>query len=148
MEFTTAEGQQELYEYCNRPRRNVLEVLYDFSLNTVPSIPLDYLFDLMPVIKPRSFSIASSRLNHPDKIQLLVAVVKYRSKLVEPRLGLCSNWLANLDKGHLVPMWVKKGTFKFPKDPHTPLIMVGLAWPRFGPMSRKSCLKTREEGSS
>jgi hypothetical protein len=23
-------GQQDLYEYCNRPRRHILEVLYDF----------------------------------------------------------------------------------------------------------------------
>ena len=45
----------------------------------------------------------------PNKIQLLVAVVKYKSKLVEPRLGLCSNFLANLNVGDKVPIWVKKG---------------------------------------
>ena len=28
-EFIIA-GQQDLYEYCNRPRRHILEVLYDF----------------------------------------------------------------------------------------------------------------------
>ena len=53
IEFTTAEGQQDLYEYCNKPRRTSLEVLNDFSLHTVPNIPLEYLFDLFPIIKPR-----------------------------------------------------------------------------------------------
>ena len=53
VEFTTAEGQQDLYEYCNKPRRTSLEVLNDFSIHTVPNIPLEYLFDLFPLIKPR-----------------------------------------------------------------------------------------------
>jgi sulfite reductase alpha subunit-like flavoprotein len=129
-EFTTAEGQQDLYEYCNRPRRNGLEVLNDFSLNTVPNIPMEYLFDLFPVIKPRSFSIANSLKSVENVVQLLVAVVKYRSKLVDPRIGLCSNWLTGLaadkDQQQKVPIWIKKGTLKFPtNDPKIPIVMVG-----------------------
>ena len=77
LELSTAEGQQELYDYCNRPRRNILEVLYDFR-HTTPNIPLEYLFDLFPVVKPRAFSIASSWDKTPKKIQLLIAVVNYR----------------------------------------------------------------------
>ena len=46
-EFSRADGQQDLYDYCNRPRRNILEVLHDFR-HTTPNIPLDYLFDLIP----------------------------------------------------------------------------------------------------
>ena len=114
IEFTTIEGQQELFNYCNRPRRNSLEVLSDFSLHTVPNIPFEYLFDLFPVMKPRSFSIANSLSFVPDRIQLLVAVVKYKAKLMEePRLGLCSNFLANLNIGDMVNIWVKKGTISF-----------------------------------
>lgn len=111
-EFTTTEGQQDLFDYCNRPRRSGLEVLADFSLHTVPHIPLEYLFDLFPVIKPRSFSIANSALSMPGKLQLLVAVVKYKSVLMEPRLGLCSNYLANCQIGQKVAIWTKKGTLK------------------------------------
>ena len=125
IEFTTAEGQQDLYEYCNRPRRNMLEVLEDFQLNAVPNIPFEYLFDLFPPIKPRAFSIASSLAAVPDRIQLLIAVVKYKSKLVEPRVGLCSTWLTTLNPGDRVPIWIKKGTFRFPTNPDTPLVMVG-----------------------
>ena len=46
-EFSRADGQQDLYDYCNRPRRNILEVLHDFR-HTTPNIPVDYLFDLIP----------------------------------------------------------------------------------------------------
>jgi hypothetical protein len=32
-------------------------------------------------------------------LQLLIAVVRYQSKLVEPRRGLCSNWITTLKPG-------------------------------------------------
>lgn len=59
-EFGSPEGQQDLYDYCNRPRRTLVEVLYDFS-RSARQVPLNYLFDLIPTIKPRAFSIASSQ---------------------------------------------------------------------------------------
>jgi len=121
LEFNTAEGQQDLYEYCNRPRRHILEVLYDFRHST-PNIPFEYLFDLIPPIKPRSFSIASPPGG--TVLELLVAVVRYRSSLKAPRLGLCSNWLASMQPGSQVPVWVRRGAFTFPKEP-TPVLMVG-----------------------
>ena len=124
LELSTAEGQQELYDYCNRPRRNILEVLYDFRYTT-PQIPLEYLFDLLPVIKPRAFSIASSWDLDPSKIQLLIAVVRYQSKrLKAPRLGLCSNWITRLSPGDQVTIWIKPGTLRFPPD-NSPVVMVG-----------------------
>lgn len=59
LEFISAEGQQELFNYCNRPRRTMLEVLHDFY-KSAAQVPVEYLFDLIPAIKPRAFSIASS----------------------------------------------------------------------------------------
>lgn len=123
-EFTSSEGQDELYSYCNRVRRTLLEVLHDFPL-TSAKIPLEYLFDILPVLQPRSFSIASSLKAHPDEIQLLVAVVQYKTRIQAPRRGVCSTWLANLHPGSTVPLWVKKGTIRFPANPETPVIMVG-----------------------
>ena len=124
MEFSTAEGQQDLYNYCNRPRRHILEVLYDFR-HTTPYVPFEYLFDLFPVIKPRAFSIASSFDKTPEKIELLVAVVSYRSRLLKaPRLGLCSNYLKRSPLGTKVPIWIEKGSMRFPSSPR-PVVMVG-----------------------
>lgn len=127
LEFSSAAGQDDLHNYCNRPRRTVLEVLADFP-HTTAEIKVDYLLDLFPEIQPRSFSIASSLQAHPNRLQILVAVVRYKTKLYKPRQGLCSTWLASLDTEKeevSVPLWVKKGTLKFPKDMDTPVIMVG-----------------------
>ncbi|XP_042365540.1 NADPH-dependent diflavin oxidoreductase 1 [Plectropomus leopardus] len=127
MEFSSAVGQDELHSYCSRPRRTALEVLADFP-HTTAELKADYLLDLFPEIQPRSFSIASSLQAHPDRIQILVAVVRYKTKLYKPRRGLCSTWLASLDPAQgdvYVPLWVKKGTMKFPKEKDTPVIMVG-----------------------
>ncbi|KAM8934769.1 NADPH-dependent diflavin oxidoreductase 1 isoform 2-T2 [Pelodytes ibericus] len=126
-EFSCAGGQEELYAYCNRPRRTTLEVLLDFP-HTTCCIPPDYLLDLIPRIRPRAFSIASSMQAYPSKLHILMAVVQYRTRLRKTRRGLCSTWLASLhpmEGEQQVPLWVKKGTMKFPSDPDTPLIMIG-----------------------
>ncbi|NXH87138.1 NDOR1 oxidoreductase, partial [Edolisoma coerulescens] len=126
-EFSSAQGQEELYSYCNRPRRTTLEALWDFP-HTTCAIPADYLLDLIPRIRPRAFSIASSMLARPERMQILVAVVRYKTRLSKPRRGLCSTWLASLspEQGDArVPLWVKKGGMKFPADPATPVIMIG-----------------------
>ncbi|XP_053418356.1 NADPH-dependent diflavin oxidoreductase 1 isoform X13 [Nycticebus coucang] len=127
LEFGSAQGQEELYEYCSRPRRTILEVLCDFP-HTAGAIPPDYLLDLIPPIRPRAFSIASSLLAHPSRLQILMAVVRYQTRLKEPRHGLCSSWLASLDPGQgpvQVPLWVRPGGLAFPETPDTPIIMVG-----------------------
>ena len=58
-----------------------------------------------------------------------MAVVRYRTKLQAPRLGVCSSWLAALTPhpaGKVkVPVWVKPGTIRFPEDQTTPVVMVG-----------------------
>ncbi|XP_047113285.1 NADPH-dependent diflavin oxidoreductase 1 isoform X1 [Schistocerca piceifrons] len=123
-EFASSEGQEDLFNYCNRPRRTLLEVLQDFP-NTSSKIPLDYLFELFTPIKARAFSIASSPHGHPNEVHILVAVVKYRTKLLAPRLGLCSNWIATLNLNRRIPVWVKKGSFQFPSDTSIPVIMIG-----------------------
>ncbi|XP_063172464.1 NADPH-dependent diflavin oxidoreductase 1 isoform X2 [Candoia aspera] len=126
-EFSSAQGQEELYAYCNRPRRTILEVLCDFP-HTTCAIPCNYLLDLIPRIRPRAFSIASSMLMHPNRIQILLAVVHYKTCLSKARHGLCSTWLASLSPQNemvRVPLWVKKGMLKFPVDPGTPVVMIG-----------------------
>lgn len=38
-----------------------------------------------------------SAQTHPHRLQILVAVVQYKTKMYKPRRGLCSSWLASLD---------------------------------------------------
>lgn len=57
-------------------RRTFVEVLADF-----PSArpPLDYLFDLIPPIMPRAFSISSAQALNHSIIQVTAAIVQYRT---------------------------------------------------------------------
>ncbi|XP_070780851.1 NADPH-dependent diflavin oxidoreductase 1 [Enoplosus armatus] len=142
VEFSSAAGQDELHSYCNRPRRTALEVLADFP-HTTAELKVDYLLDLFPEIQPRSFSIASSLQAHPHRLQIVVAVVGYKTKMYKMRRGLCSTWLASLDPAQeevYVPLWVKKGSLKFPKEKDTPVIMVG---PGTGVAPFRSALQER-----
>ncbi|KRT79284.1 hypothetical protein AMK59_7994 [Oryctes borbonicus] len=124
LEFTTAEGQEDLYSYCNRPRRNIVEVLRDFP-HATKNLNGEMLFEILTPIKPRDFSIASSYAKYRNEIHILVAVVKYKTKLVTERLGLCSNYLADLKVDDKISVWLKRGSFSFPKDTNDTVIMVG-----------------------
>jgi sulfite reductase alpha subunit-like flavoprotein len=53
--------QQDLFSYCNRMRRTTLEVLQDFP-EASSHVTIEYLFELIPAMQPRAFSIASSLL--------------------------------------------------------------------------------------
>lgn len=132
-EFASTEGQEEMYQYCIQSKRSILEVLLDFP-NTVRNIKLEYLFDLIPPIKPRSFSIASSCNVHPNEIHLIVGVVNYRTRLRKIRRGLCSNYLARIkpvqpnQKPSLenrLRFFIRNSSFRLPKDKSTPIVMIG-----------------------
>jgi sulfite reductase alpha subunit-like flavoprotein len=115
-EFCTSEGQEELWDYTTRPRRTIVEVLADFWSSL--KIPVEYVLDVIPAMKPRRFSIASSLTVfillisliqvHPNEIHLCVAIVKYKTNLKRPRWGVCSRWLAALQEGN--------GIFSNPKS--------------------------------
>jgi sulfite reductase alpha subunit-like flavoprotein len=100
LEFTLTEYLDEYFDYATRSRRSILEVLEEF---TSVKLPAERLFDIFPIIRGRDFSIANGGLhqNHPTdedktRIELLVALVKYRTVLRKPREGLCSRYLDNI----------------------------------------------------
>ncbi|CAM1511227.1 Fc.00g087400.m01.CDS01 [Cosmosporella sp. VM-42] len=100
LEFTQPEYLDEYYDYATRPRRSILEVLEEF---TSVKIPAERLLDTFPLIRGRDFSIANGgdKLKHPSRedttrVELLAALVKYRTILRKPRQGLCSRYLDNI----------------------------------------------------
>ena len=127
-EFASAEGQEELNDYCYRQKRSYLEVLKDFP-HAAANIPIEYLFDLIPPLQARAFSIASSQEMFPHEAHILMAVVKYKTKIHKPRQGVCSTWLASINPHEnqdiKIPVWVTSGTIKFPVADSIPVIMIG-----------------------
>ncbi len=68
---------------------------------------------------------ASSPFVHKNRIQLLVAVVEYKTRLKETRKGTCSYWLSTLkpEDNLTIPIWIKKGSFNI--EWSKPLICIG-----------------------
>ncbi|XP_023762726.1 NADPH-dependent diflavin oxidoreductase 1 [Lactuca sativa] len=121
--FASPEGRDDLYQYNQKERRTVLEVLEDF-----PSVdmPFEWLVQLTPPLKTRAFSISSSPHVHPNQVHLTVSIVSWTTPFKRKRIGLCSNWLASL---HLhqrvcIPAWFHKGSLPAP-HPSLPLILIG-----------------------
>lgn len=136
LEFTDPKWRDELFDYTTRPRRSILEVLEDF-----PSVklPWQWTCTIFPVIRGRQFSISSGGEKRTSsekgfvQVQLLVAIVKYRTVLKKIRQGLCSRYIASLTAGTTINVtlssndsFVKKYKNKEEEDRRLriPIIMV------------------------
>ncbi|KAJ3390234.1 NADPH-dependent diflavin oxidoreductase 1 [Entophlyctis sp. JEL0112] len=127
-EFASTAGQEELYAYCYRPRRTLFEVLNDFHSCSGGRIPPAYLFDLVPLLRPRMYSIASLDANQNDKcktIELAVGIVAFKTRMHTMREGVSSKMIARLQPGDEVAFRMEKGTFKIPSQLAVPAIFVG-----------------------
>ncbi|KAK2465532.1 hypothetical protein APHAL10511_002424 [Amanita phalloides] len=121
-EFLSPEGADELYDYCFRVKRTIREIVSDFYH---VSIPMDYIFDVFPPLRPRQYSIASSIKEHPRQLHLCIAVVKYKTRLKIPRQGVCTSYMSNLRPGDQVIMGLQKGFFRLPPHEDVPVICIG-----------------------
>ncbi|KAL3420401.1 NADPH-dependent diflavin oxidoreductase 1 [Phlyctema vagabunda] len=132
-EFADPSFTDEFYDYATRPRRSILEVLQDF-----PSVklPWKYATAYFPFIRGREYSIASGgvykkiqpAMKGYIQIQLLVALVQYKTVLRKTRQGLCSRYLASLPGNTVVRVSLKHNEkFYDPvrNNPHRPVILIG-----------------------
>ncbi|RFU34896.1 hypothetical protein B7463_g1473, partial [Scytalidium lignicola] len=130
LEFCNPIYTDELFDYTTRPRRSILEVLHDFpSLR----IPWNQATSIFPLIRPRTFSISSGGALKQSseagyvRVQLLVAIVKYRTILRKIRQGLCSRYITSLQPNTILNVKLSRGTSFYSKiksEPTTPLILV------------------------
>ncbi|KAI9832789.1 MAG: hypothetical protein M1819_004009 [Sarea resinae] len=129
LEFTKPEFLDELYDYTTRPRRSIIEVLQEFeSVN----IPWAWAGTIFPVLRGRQFSIASGGpLKHHlsddfTKVDLLVAIVKYRTVIKKIREGVCTRYIASLPTGTHLNVLLQKGGLSVTKaEARRPIVMVG-----------------------
>ncbi|KAK6075950.1 nadph-dependent fmn fad containing oxidoreductase [Seiridium cupressi] len=111
-EFALAKYSDEFYDYTSRPRRSILEILQDFSS---VKVPYQFMPAVFPIIRGREYSIASAgppanarRACQDTPIELLIAVVKYKTVLRKTRRGLCSRYVESLRPGTKVRISLKE----------------------------------------
>lgn len=117
-EFSILDGIEDLFDYANRPRRSVLETILEF---TSLKIPISYLVEVMPILRPRLFSIASQPQLAPS-VELAVAIVKYKTIIRRIRRGLCTRWITTLENDDMIPYTLHKSPL--PCDETRPAIMI------------------------
>lgn len=128
LEFSAPERIDEYYDYTTRPRRTILEILHEFSSVQVPA---ERALDTFPPIRGREFSIANggTALRHPEdpatgRVEIVAALVRYKTILRKERRGLCSRYIEGLETGARVPVLHKKAltTYHGPGRDGRPLV--------------------------
>lgn len=91
-----------------------------------PSLP--FLLEMIPTMKPRFYSIASSPLMSPTAIELCIVGVDWTTPVGKRRHGQCTSYLHDLhaDGKTAIRAVVAPGTMHLPEDTKTPVIMAGL----------------------
>jgi len=118
-------GKEGGFEFKKRVEMTVTfaDILAEFS-SAHPS--LAELVELVPDIKPRHYSIASSQRMHNNSVHLLVVLVEWDTPSGEKRFGQCTKYLVDLPEGAEVSVSVKPSVMILPEDPAAPVVMAGL----------------------
>ena len=103
--------------------RDVADLLTDFPTDRLTA---QLLADTLRPLPSRAYSIASSRLAHPDEVHLTVGAVRYEAH-GRRKQGVCSSFLADrVGAGDEVRVFVEPNEyFKLPANSATDIIMVG-----------------------
>ena len=94
-------------------------------------LSLQDLCEIFPNIAPRYYTCCSSMSKNKNVIELIITLVSWKGVNDTLRFGLTSNYFNDLyqnktfkDKEEFVEIAVKDSSFKLPKDPSTPLLMI------------------------
>ncbi len=104
------QDEQEFYDYTSRPRRTTLELLRDFP---GVQIPWNLCLDLFPIMRGREFSVCNGGKTTETedetiiRLEVLAALVEYRTIIRKPRQGLCSRYITHLPVGTAMRIGIK-----------------------------------------
>ncbi|KAG0328197.1 hypothetical protein BG004_002587 [Podila humilis] len=118
----SAEGANEFKDRVEETLTHA-DILREFP-SAHPSIP--QLLNILPAIKPRHYSIASSQKAHPNSVHLLIVAVEWEAPSGKQRYGQCTRYLTSLGVGDNVTVSIKPSVMTLPPLPHQPVIMAGL----------------------
>lgn len=119
----TSPASKEKYgKYVKEGMKTVLEVMNDY-----PSvrIPIDHFLEEMPALQCRFYSISSSPLLFKDRIHVTAVLAQWTTPDGVAKRGVCTNYLLSAQPGQKLRCFVRKSTFRLPRDIAVPVIMVG-----------------------
>ena len=120
-----AQDDERYKEEVLAKRKSALDLLEEYPACT---LPFEVYLEMLPPLRPRYYSIASSPLVAPNACSLTVAVVEAPARSGRGTFaGICTNYLRSHVAGEVVYAFVKdtKSAFRLPSDPATPIIMIG-----------------------
>ena len=154
LEFASPELSEELHDYATRPRRSILETLHDFHTVRIPVeyaaavLPLlrgrqfsiasggELLRKGPPTLHHSRYleppSVTEPTEDSPSiphmgtRIDVLMALVSYRTVLKRVRQGTCSRYITALPTGSQLRVTFQRGSFGLkPSDIKRPVLLVG-----------------------
>ncbi|XP_038078300.1 methionine synthase reductase-like [Patiria miniata] len=162
-ELCSKQGASDYGTFIRDPHLSLLDILTAFpSCNP----PLSRLFEHLPRLQPRPYSISSSPLVDPNKLHFVFNVVVFPEGQGrnERREGVCTGWLNHMTKTEQhsdvslasqmsklsihwdtkIPMFERTNQrFHLPAEPTTPIIMIGPGTgvaPFIGFLQHRACL--------
>lgn len=117
-----AEGKDE-YKRRVDETTTFAELLEEFK-SARPT--LAHLITLVPRIKARHYSIASSMKMNPTSVHLLIVVHDWTTPSGKYRIGQATNFLRAIKPGQMLSVHVCSSVMKLPTNPMDPIIMAGL----------------------
>jgi len=103
--------------------RDILDLL---AMMPNGAMSLAEFVGLLKPLQHRAYSIASSPKEHPGRVHLTVATIRYSSH-GRPRRGVASTYLADrVGEGRTAPIFLSPNrAFRVPEDDGAPMIMIG-----------------------
>ncbi|MGE7884690.1 bifunctional cytochrome P450/NADPH--P450 reductase [Bacillus sp. NPDC094077] len=125
MELEALLEKQTYKEQVLSRRLTMLELLEKY-----PACEMEFsnFIELLPVLRPRYYSISSSPRVNDKKVSITVSVVAENAWSGNGTYkGIASTYLAQLKEGNSITCFISNSQsgFELPKNPKTPIIMVG-----------------------
>lgn len=121
--LASSEGAEELKKRQDVDFDTFVDILEEFP-SARPSF--SELVRIIPPLKRREYSIASSQKLHPNAVHLLIVVVDWVDPKGRLRYGHASKYLSDLKIGDELVVSVKPSVMKLPPLSTQPIIMSGL----------------------
>ena len=135
--LSSSDGKGEYATFIMDSSRSLIEVMEAFP-SAVP--PIGLFFAMIGTrLAPRYYSISSSPRHCSNMVSATVAVVSGKSPTGRHHQGVASSYLArfvpsandnnmpvsSLMESVRVPLFVRSSSFKLPRDPSVPIVMIG-----------------------